>query len=721
MNVIFVNEGKAIALAALTGQVDFAGTMFIGLMRSPLTPSDLHIYADVLAADYTGYNPQAIAWSSVEFDINGNAFLPADTVLWRWGPLLSGSGPIVVNLIWGYYLFSTLGPTLILFESFSPAPQPMYNVDDFVSVSPTLSLGNCCFGSGSGSGGSGSSGSAPFGQCCTDAPAPDCFLLTVSGFVATDTCPVVSLLNGNFTLMAVGWDEFGAPNEWQDSVPLDTTACGGALNAYTWLLQCIDGSFFCGPSFGFCEGNIPAPFAALCAATTDFTAEQCTFDFGGVTPPQSGNFVLSQCPSMMMMEARTRDTAIATERARVAALSHRPAPPPTLAATVATLQRPEGLPQAAPECRHRGAETGELAKCAPCGPRVSLKLMACAVHGDCTPTRPVAGHQCCLDCPERNIALDGPAEYWPACADPIPTRVLTPHPKGWGKNASLRKRHVDALFEVMGRKHQAPACKGEGIVWIGGGKYWPMIATGIRLLREVGCRLPVEVWYRGRAEPCWLEDVEDCAPIRLVDATKHPSARYARTLTSWPMKTFAVANCPYERVLYLDADAYAVANPAPLFELLNNHPFVYWEDIESMEAHTKWESTGVRNDGKVAPIQGGHWLVNKSTWWHELMCWMWYEQHSDYWHKTSWSDQEGLRQILTHLKSYGFRLDRVKLLPVGFDCQWNGASYVVHRVQGKKWAPWDRPVGYQDMQNPHLPLEQRYLSILEDVLSAYRG
>jgi hypothetical protein len=48
-------------------------------------------------------------------------------------------------------------------------------------------------------------------------------------------------------------------------------------------------------------------------------------------------------------------------------------------------------------CRHFG-EAVDLVGCPSCWGRVQLKVFACAVHGRCTPSQPVAGLACCTGC-----------------------------------------------------------------------------------------------------------------------------------------------------------------------------------------------------------------------------------------------------------------------------------------------------------------------------------
>ena len=79
----------------------------------------------------------------------------------------------------------------------------------------------------------------------------------------------------------------------------------------------------------------------------------------------------------------------------------------------------------------------------------------------------------------------------------------------------------------------------------------------IRMLRELGCRLPIEVWYLGEQERnrAWEELV---APldVRCVDAyevrKQHPHAR----LNGFESKPYAIQWSRFAEVLYLDADRF---------------------------------------------------------------------------------------------------------------------------------------------------------------------
>jgi hypothetical protein len=66
-------------------------------------------------------------------------------------------------------------------------------------------------------------------------------------------------------------------------------------------------------------------------------------------------------------------------------------PPPALAARAALSL----------SCAHRGEPTGETRECAACAGKVDVPIRRCAVHGQCTETKLLAGVRCCTLCADR--------------------------------------------------------------------------------------------------------------------------------------------------------------------------------------------------------------------------------------------------------------------------------------------------------------------------------
>ena len=76
--------------------------------------------------------------------------------------------------------------------------------------------------------------------------------------------------------------------------------------------------------------------------------------------------------------------------------------------------------------------------------------------------------------------------------------------RGRGRKASGREaelvRHRALLEAVCGAEFRFPAGRfaGRGIVICGGGeRFYPSVYVVVRLLRHLGCGLPIEVWHLG--------------------------------------------------------------------------------------------------------------------------------------------------------------------------------------------------------------------------------
>jgi len=371
-------------------------------------------------------------------------------------------------------------------------------------------------------------------------------------------------------------------------------------------------------------------------------------------------------------------------------------------------------PPAPGPCRHLGPPTGEARACKACGGRggESYPVHACARHGRCVDGRSFADLANCRVCDDRDPLPAAAPEYLPGHPDPLPAPELSPPPPGWANRRDVRDAHAAALAEVLARPHPPPpGLAGDGVLYVGGGRYWPGIVVGCRLLREAGCRLPVQVWHRGPDEPADPADVAGLG-VEVIDALAVRGRHPARVLRGWEAKAFALAHCGWRRVLYLDADAYLVADPAPLFALLGGAPFVYWSDLPNTVHNVKWDWFGVAPPGdRVPPVQGGQLLFDLAACWQLLACAHWLNQHSDYFYSKMYGDQDAWRVVLAALPGVGHRcLGRAPWRHPAFLCGHGGADYVVHRCQGKFLLPPARPPA----RNDRLPLEGRAFELYRE-------
>ncbi|CAK9440368.1 uncharacterized protein LODBEIA_P44680 [Lodderomyces beijingensis] len=178
---------------------------------------------------------------------------------------------------------------------------------------------------------------------------------------------------------------------------------------------------------------------------------------------------------------------------------------------------------------------------------------------------------------------------------------------------SLKKNHAKFL-KLMMKEWPAPLLelntfndfmKGDGIVYLAGGKVDQVVFLSIKLMRDHGSRLPIEVIlpkkedydaeFCGRILPTLnarCKIMTDYIPQSYLDnAMKNvekckknsdpESQKYPYKALSYQMRSLAILISSFERVLYLDADILPLRNPDPLFENkpFTSHHMVVWPDF----------------------------------------------------------------------------------------------------------------------------------------------
>lgn len=301
--------------------------------------------------------------------------------------------------------------------------------------------------------------------------------------------------------------------------------------------------------------------------------------------------------------------------------------------------------------------------------------------------------------------------FLPGIPDPID------RPEIWPPTIELRRgpesvaEHLAALRHLAAIDVRAPYHRGRGIVTVGGGKYWPGIVVGIKLLRETGCTLPVEVWYRGSCEPVNAADVGGLGDVWLIDSDTLPHSNRVQFSTpergGWEAKLHALSLTLFNEVLFLDADAYCVADPTPLFDLLYRSPVVFWEDLPRMMGCVSWPFVWPDGSAGVPTFQGGQFLIDLYAGWKTLALAHWLCQHSDYYFAHVYGDQDCWRVALAAGGGKYRCLGAADWEQPAFVCRHEGVPYVVHRCQSKMFA------GAPGPRADALPCEARAWELFE--------
>jgi hypothetical protein len=195
---------------------------------------------------------------------------------------------------------------------------------------------------------------------------------------------------------------------------------------------------------------------------------------------------------------------------------------------------------------------------------------------------------------------------------------------------------VDCVNSIIPKLADQPTEPKEGrgvVISAGGAKFQINAYICIRMLRELGCQLPIQCWYLGPAErnEAW-ERIVAAYDVECIDSHEvrktHPHAR----LHGWENKPYAIQHSPFAEVLYLDADNVPVRDPTYLFEApeYKEAGTVFWPDYSRLAAdRSAWKVFGdipYRNEPEV---ESGQILIDKLRCWKALELCHWYMQNSN--------------------------------------------------------------------------------------------
>jgi len=266
------------------------------------------------------------------------------------------------------------------------------------------------------------------------------------------------------------------------------------------------------------------------------------------------------------------------------------------------------------------------------------------------------------------------------------------------------------LEELLTRDFPVPELRGDGIVTTGEGRYEHGIVVGIKILRDVlKCKLPVKIFHKLP----WTTDMSKW-DVELINTTElqaiHPSQNYG----GWQSKSYGVIHSGFKRVLFLDADAYCVKDPTPLFKLLNkNDHYLYWGDYGPGSA--------------CAPIpnelpehqNGGEYLVDLEAFWKEYNLIRYLDENSHIFYRYNViGDECSTRWVRSMVKDKGFKkVDWVRRTRgVGILCGiLNQDPIIAHRMRkGAKLF-----LGTIPASAPHWPLESLVMRLFKELDPIY--
>lgn len=262
-------------------------------------------------------------------------------------------------------------------------------------------------------------------------------------------------------------------------------------------------------------------------------------------------------------------------------------------------------------------------------------------HGWTTPAR-------CVTCPDyipEQIHPDLPLEHLHAILSLPPRRQSD----DWWKWANVQEAQRQAVARFIAGIGPFPdRYSGRGIVVVGGGRYFASAYVTIRVLRHVGCRLPIELWHlSGEIDETMRELVE---PWDVVcrDAEEHPTDWPFPFLDhwwrGWQLKAFALLYSSFREVLLLDADSYPVRDPADLFDWTGYRELgaAFWPDPEPHNRHHGFDPSPILGVAMMPDLatESGQLLVDKEACWRELNLAAFYNARADFIYRLLYGDKD---------------------------------------------------------------------------------
>ena len=194
---------------------------------------------------------------------------------------------------------------------------------------------------------------------------------------------------------------------------------------------------------------------------------------------------------------------------------------------------------------------------------------------------------------------------------------------------------MDAFRAALAARVASPPAwshppQSRGIVIVAGGELFFRLAWHlIHCLRELGCRLPVQVWHLGPHEMDGpMSAVLEALGVRVVDAAAHCEANgiRPRRLGGWGLKAFALRHCGFRHALLLDADNVPARDPTYLFNDVRYERAgaIFWPDLPPNRDRAEWvppvawRNVGLEPVPEARPFESGQILVDRRRHLHAL-------------------------------------------------------------------------------------------------------
>lgn len=253
---------------------------------------------------------------------------------------------------------------------------------------------------------------------------------------------------------------------------------------------------------------------------------------------------------------------------------------------------------------------------------------------------------------------------------------------------------------------------GKGIVICAGGpKYNTCAWVLIRMLRKLGCHLPIEVWcYSYEGDAAWRGLVGPFG-VAVREIARAPSTTSSR-LAGWQLKPLAILESGFREVLLLDADNVPVQDPTFLFACpeYKSTGAVFWPDRgRTAKGTDQWRVFGIPYRDEPEQ-ESGQVLVDKSACWQALNLCAWYNKRAGFFYRYTGGDKDTFRVAWRRTGTrFAMPGKGVEVLPaVLLQHDFNGNVLFQHRFRDK-WSL------FKNRRVPGFRFEDECLEFIDDL------
>lgn len=218
-------------------------------------------------------------------------------------------------------------------------------------------------------------------------------------------------------------------------------------------------------------------------------------------------------------------------------------------------------------------------------------------------------------------------------------------PPDWPLHPLVHEAHqllARGVLQAIPPRPQTHA--GRGIVICAGGhRLFTNAWVCVRMLRELGCQLPVQFWHLGASEMDErMRAIVHELHVECVDAETIAEKHPVRILNGWEVKPYAILHSPFREVILLDADNVPLYDPAFLLETpeFAEHGAIFWPDFGRLGRERPiWKICEV--DYRDEPeFETGQIVIDKHRCWEALQLTMHYNAHSDFYFRHIHGDKD---------------------------------------------------------------------------------